>query len=193
MSNVVNALVAGLLFGAGSVAAQEVDTIVLDATYLGAPTDWCPADAGVPLIVKMGGPKIIKGPKDFPRLVKERRGGSLRVVDGSNIASFNRAKDVSGPNAEVIGRFSAEFRTCLSAWDNPRATGTWRLMSIEGQEVASGTFEDEFVTSMHFPLFSLVAGTSDARFAKFGDRVLFTAGKPKVTINQVFLTDPDKE
>jgi hypothetical protein len=181
------------LHAAGSVAAQAVDEILLDASYLAAPTAWCPANLGVPMTVKMDGPNIIKGPREFPRKITVRRGGSVQVVDGEFIASFNRPEDFAGPNAEVTGRFSAEFRTCFSPWDLPRVTGTWRLSGNDGSELDSGAFEDEFLGDLHSLFFKPVSGPSQAQYAKFGDRVLFSAGTAKVTITQTFLAKPDKE
>jgi hypothetical protein len=187
------AALVGSLLTAGSASAQEANEVLLGAAYLGAPTDWFPADAGVPLVVKMDGPDIIKGPKEFPRMVTERRGSSVRVISGEFTASFNHSEDFVGPNAEMIGRFSAEFRTCLSPWSTPSATGTWRLSGNDGVDLDSGAFENESLFLIYLPFFRSVSGPSNAHYAEFGDRLLFTAGSPKITTTQTFLAKPDKE
>jgi hypothetical protein len=182
------------LLAAGSAAAQEANELFLDATYLGAPTEWCIATAGVPMTVKMDGPNIIKGPDEFPRTVRERRGSSVRVINGANTASFHHTEDLAGPNAEVSGRFSAEFRTCFSPWSAAIATGTWRLSGNDGSDMDSGSFENETLfLPIYFPFFRPVSGTSNAHFAQFGDRLLYTASEPRVTTTQTFLAEPDKE
>lgn len=187
-------LILGSLFAADSTAAQEANQVFLDATYLGAPTDWCAADAGVPMVVKMDGPDIIEGPKAWPRKVTVNRGGNVQIVHtGENTASFNRPEDFSGPIAKVIGRFSAEFRTCHSAWSSPRLTGRWRMTATEGGDLSSGTFEDERNFSFNLPLFTPVSGLSQIRYAKFGDQTLFTMGRPETIITQTFAAEPDKE
>ncbi|MGB5558516.1 MAG: hypothetical protein WBN04_10950, partial [Paracoccaceae bacterium] len=93
----MKALFLASVLAAGSAAAQETNQVLLDATYLGAPTEWCPVDAGVPLVVKMDGPDIIEGPKAWPRTVKVNRGGTVsRVVTGENTESFKRPEDFEG-------------------------------------------------------------------------------------------------
>ncbi len=190
----VNTSLVASLHAAGPAASQDVSEVFLDATYLGAPTDWCPIDAGVPMVVKMDGPDIIKGPKQFPRKVTVNKGGSVsEVYTGADTDSLNNADDLAGPNAEVIGRFSAEFQGCVSAWNTTSITGTWRLSGGDGSDKESGSFENESIYGFDLPLFRNVSGPSKARYAQFGDRLLFTAGEPKVTITQTFLAEPDKE
>lgn len=190
----MRALLLASVLAAGSAAAQGVNGVFLDATYLGAPTDWCHADAGVPMVVKMDGPDIIKGPKQFPKTVIEKRGGNARTVfTGENITSFNRPGEFSGANAMVIGRFSAEFRTCLSPWGGPKASGSWRLTGTDGTDLGSGSFEAERFSSFALPFFTPVAGGGDVLYAKLGDRMLLTAPRPKTTITQTFAANPNKE
>ena len=178
---------------AGSAAAQEVNEVFLDASYLGAPTEWCPADKGVPLVVKMDGPDIVEGPKNFPKTVKERKGTSVRIVDGENTASFMRPGVLAAPDAPVIGRFSAEFQTCDSAWRSGQVTGHWRVIGTDGSNIGSGAFENENVGSFHQPFFRKFSGLSDATHATFGDQRFFTAGRPETKITEMFLAKPGKE
>jgi hypothetical protein len=179
---------------ASSAAAQEASEVSLDATYLAAPTDWCPANAGVPMAVKMDGPDIINGPKEFPRRVRVNKGGRIsEVYTGEDTDSLNNSDDLAGPNAEVIGRFSAEFQGCLSAWSTTLIMGTWHLSGSDGSDKESGSFENERLFGFDLPLFRRVNGPSKARYAQFGDHLLFSAGDPKVTITQKFLAEPDKE
>lgn len=190
----MKALLFTSLLAAGSAVAQEPNQVFLDATYLGAPTDWCPADAGVPLVVKMDGPDIVEGPKAWPRTVKVNRGGNVQIVHtGENTASFNRPEDFGGPNAKVIGRFSAEFRTCHSAWPSHRVTGDWRQTATDGAVMETGTFEDVSFGNIYLPFFRPVSGPSKAQYAKFDDLRLFTAGKPETKITQTFAAEQDKE
>ncbi|MFZ1726037.1 MAG: hypothetical protein WBO29_09205 [Albidovulum sp.] len=191
---VVKTLLLVALPAASPVTAQEANKVMLDATYLGAPTDWCPADAGVPMVMNMDGPDIIEGPKGWPKTVKVNRGGDLQIVHtGENTASFNRRDDFAGPNATVIGRFSAEFQTCYSPWSTPRFTGRWRLTASDGANIGSGEFEDARYGGMYLPLFRHVSGPANAQYAKFGDRMLFTATRPETMITQTFAAEPDKE
>lgn len=188
------AVVLGLLLH-GEAAAEEVSDLSLDVTYLATPTDWCPADAGVPMRVAMVGPDIIRGPGELPRKVVERRGGRLDITHSAeNTASFNRPDTFEGPNAEVIGRFSAEFQACLSALDAGRATGTWRLTGPDGLELETGALENEGLAfSIAVPFFRPVGGPLTAYYAQFGERLLFTAGKPESKTKQTFLAEPAKE
>jgi hypothetical protein len=176
----------------GSVAAQEANEVFLDATYLGAPTDWCPADAGVPLVIKMDGPDIITTPKDWPRTVRVRRGGKTSVVVGSEeyTRSLQRRRDF---DTEVIGRFSAEYRVCQDPWSTPRVEGRWRLKASDGSELDAGDLDDAWFGLSSLPFFRRVSTFSDGYFAKIGDRVFFTADSPNVTTSQTFAAGTDKE
>ena len=178
---------------AGSAAAQEVNEVFLDASYLGAPTEWCPADKGVPLVVKMDGPDIVEGPKNFPKTVKERKGTSVRIVDGERTASFMRPDDFAAADAPVIGRFFAEFQTCHSVWRSGRLAGSWRLTGTDGSDMGSGVFDDDYAGSLYLPFFRSVSGSSEAHYATFGDLRLFTAGTPETKITEMFLAKPGKE
>lgn len=189
----VTAAVLAFLHGAGMAAAQQGNEAFLDATFLAAPTDWCPADTGIPMVVKMDGPNIIEGPQTLPRQVRERRGASVRTIHSLDTASFNNPEDFIGPNAKVVGRFSAEYRTCFSPWTIPTATGSWQLSGNDGSDMEAGVLEDEVITDFNFPFFRSVAGSSNARSAQFGERLLFTAGAPDFTTTQMFLAKTDKE
>jgi hypothetical protein len=191
---VLTVSVAALSLASGAATAQEAREVLLDATYLAAPTDWCPADAGVPMVLEMDGPDIIQGPNTFPKTVRERRGGNISIIHTEeNTASFNNPEDIGGPNAEVIGRFAAEFQTCFSPWKTPTLTGSWRLIGKDGADMDQGSFENEYLGSMNSLFFRSVAGSSKAHYAQFGDRLLFTADQPAPTITQTFLAKPDKE
>lgn len=168
--------------------------MLLDVTFLSGPTEWCAADAGVPMRMKVDGPEIIRGPEEFPRKVKVRRGGNVTVVDGENINSFNREEDTIGLNAEVIGRFSAEVEACISAFANSQAKGSWTLTGTDGAILETGDITDHWLNFPLFtPFFRSVAGLSKAQYARFGDRVLFTANAPTPKTKQTFLAEPDRE
>ena len=189
--SIVKVLLLTCLLAAGSAAAQEPNQVFMDATYLGAPTDWCPASAGVPVIVKMDGPEIIAGPQDLPKSVRERAGNKIRrVVNGKHTASFWSNIEI---DQNVVGRFAAEFKTCYGLWGTHRVTGSWRLIGLDGSDLDSGAFEDVPVYSFYLPFFSSVSGPSSARYAKFGDRLLFTANRPETTTTQTFAAEPGKE
>jgi hypothetical protein len=188
--------VSATVLAAHGAFAEGRSEMSLDVSYLAAPTDWCPADAGVPMKVAMDGPDIIRGPGDFPRKVKVRRGSEVTIFDGENINSYIRADDFDGPNAEVIGRFSAEFQSCFSAFNGSRANGTWTLLDLNGGIAESGAIEDEYLSwPLSVPFFRAVApgGSSNAHYARFGDHRLFAAARPEAETKQSFLADPDKE
>lgn len=177
---------------AGSTAAQDANQIFLNATYLAHPTDWCPPTVGVPLVVKMDGPDIVKGPKDWRRTIIVNKGGKVsESVTGARIESLIRPEDFEGQGAQVIGRFSADFRVCLSVWGRSGPAGSWRLNSINGEELSSGTFEGSLAGRLYPAFFHQVRGTSKAYYVRFGDHLLFTASKP--TITQTFAAEPEKE
>jgi hypothetical protein len=187
------AVIAAMIPGAPAVA-QDSGEMLLDVIFLAAPTDWCPADAGVPMTVAMNGPDIIQGPEDFPRKVMVRRGGDVTMVDGENIISFKRAEDFAGQNAEVIGRFSAEFRSCVGAFGDTRANGTWTLKDLNGAIAEAGLIDDQFLSfPLSAPFFHPVTGTPEAYYAKFSDFRLFTAARPVAKTKQTFLAEPAKE
>ena len=125
-------VLSGVSIAAATASAQEAGTVHLDVAFLAAPTGWCPADKGLPMTASMDGPDVIRGPGDFPRGVTVRRGSEVTYVDGENTNSFAKDEDFAGPNAEVIGRFSAEFQSCFSAFGDNRASGSWTLVGLDG-------------------------------------------------------------
>ena len=194
-ANVVTAAFVLGMACAGPAVAKDAGGVLLDVTYLAAPTDWCPADAGVPMTVKMDGPDIIRGPSEVPRKVLERRGGSLSITHtAENTASFNRTDTFEGPNAEVIGRFSAEFQACFSAIEASLATGAWSVTGPDGREIATGVLENEALGfPLSAPFFQPVSGPVTAYYAQFGEQLLFTSREPEPKTSQTFLAEPDKE
>jgi len=176
-----------------AASAQESNEVVLDATYLGAPTDWCPADAGVPLVIKMDGPDIVKTPQDWPVTVRERRRGQSSSIVFSELNTSSLQRPRGDIDSEVIGRFSAEFQVCQDPWNTPRATGRWRLTADDGSQLDGGSFEENRRAFSSPPFFSRVSQGSDSLFTQFDERWLFTADRPKVTISQTFAAEPDKE
>jgi hypothetical protein len=187
-------ILSGVPIAAAAASAQDAGTVHLDVAFLAAPTEWCPADKGLPMTASMDGPDIIRGPGDFPRGVTVRRGSEVTYVDGENTISFARDEDFVGPNAEVIGRFSAEFQACFSAFGDNRASGGWAVEGLDGVVAETGTFEDEYLfLSLSVPFFQPVAGSPKAHYAKFGDFRLFTAARPVAETKQIFLAEPAKE
>ncbi len=171
--------------------ASEVDAVHVHAEFLSVPTEWCSADEGVPLVVTMDGLEIVEGPDALPATVTVRRGGqSSMTTDGRNTASFwNNAKI----GTTVIGRFSAEFRTCHNLWSIDTASGTWRFEPQDGSGPITDTFEDVSVPNMYLPFFRSVPGPSRAQYAEFGGRRFFVAESPNVTTTQTFAAESDKE
>ncbi|MFM7445387.1 MAG: hypothetical protein ACKO2N_16015 [Tabrizicola sp.] len=146
------------------------------------------------MTLSMDGPNIIRGPEDFPRGVTVRRGSEVTYVDGENTNAFARDEDFVGPNAEVIGRFSAEFRSCFSALGDNRASGSWTLVGLDGAISETGKFENEYLSfSFNGPFFRPVTGSLKAYYAKFGEDRLFTAARPVAQTKQTFLAEPAKE
>lgn len=177
----------------GFAAAQATDMVRLDATYLNAPTDWCAADMGVPLVITMDGPNVVAPPDAFPVTVRERRGtqSSGIVFSGQSTNSLRKKPDLS--KAEVIGRFSAEVQGCHSLWTTFRVSGTWQLTRPDGAKLDAGRIEDESLGFSDLPFFKSVSQYSDAMFATLGERHVFTTGTPDVTLSQTFAAEPDKE
>jgi hypothetical protein len=187
-------VLSGVSITGAAASAEDAATVHLDVAYLAAPTDWCPAKAGVPMTVIMNGPDIIRGPEDFPRRVTVRRGSEVTYVDGESTISFARDEDFVGPNAEVVGRFSAEFQSCFSAFGDNRASGSWTIVGLDSVVSETGTFEDEYLSfSFDGPFFRPVTGSPKAYYAKFGDFRLFTAARPVAETKQIFLAEPAKE
>ena len=187
-------VLSGVSIAGAAASAEDAATVHLDVAFLAAPTDWCPADKGLPMTATMDGPNIIHGPGDFPRGVIVRRGSEVTYVDGENTNSFARDADFVGPNAEVIGRFSAEFQSCYIAFGDNRASGSWTLVGLDREVSQTGTFEDEYLSfSFDGPFFRPVTGSPEAYYAKFGDYQLFTSARPIAETKQTFLAEPAKE
>ncbi len=178
------AVLMGLL-AAGMAGAEDTNEVHLEATYLAAPTSWCAADQGVPVVVKMDGPDVIEGPEKWPRQIRVRRGGEAVDVDA-------HGEDIDA-TAPVIGRFSADLRACQNPWFTYQTDGRWRLLARDGSEIDSGEIEGTSFFGLSPPFFRKVGLESEAMYARFDDRVLFTKSRPEVTYSQTFAAGPDKE
>jgi hypothetical protein len=190
----LRAILVTSFLAASPVYAEAADRMKIGLSYLATPTDWCPANAGVPIAVTVDGPDIIRGPGDRRRGVTVRRGSEVTYIDGENTNSFARDEDFVGPNAEVIGRFAAEFQSCFSAFGDNRASGSWKLVGLDGAVSETGTFEDKYLSfSLSGTFFRPVAGSPKAYYAKFGEFRLFTAVRPVDETKQTFLAEPAKE
>lgn len=189
---VATALLLASPLAADSAVAQGADEIVLDAHYAHPPTDWCPHTRGYAVTVKMDGPDIIKGPSKEPVLVRERVGGTLRDAKdvGPKIHSWNQSE----VDFTVIGRLSAEFRSCYTTFGDARVTGKWRIVRDDGSGADWGTIEDLPVpTSTFLPAFDSAPRPSTVHFVEFGDRKLFTARRPKLQNTHHFPFESDEE
>ena len=176
----------------GPVAAKEANEITLAATYLGAPTNWCPANAGVPVVIKMDGPDIFATPEDWPRTVRVRRGGKVSTVSSEEYTtSLKRDRDAF--DTRVIGRFTAEFRACQDPWTTPRVEGRWLLKASDGSELDAGDLHDARLGPFSLPFFRSAGRGQDIYYAKFGDCTFFTASLPNVTTSQTFAAGTQKE
>ncbi len=182
-----------LLAVGGAASAQETNEVSLVAVYLGAPTDWCRADDGVPLAITMNGPDIVATPEGWPVTVRERRGtqSSGVVLSAKGTASLQRRLGLT--DAQVIGRFSADFQACQNPWNTSRVTGTWHLTAADGAELDSGRLDEQTVDLFSLPFFQRASRYSDALYATFDERQLFTADYPKITTSQTFAAETDKE
>jgi hypothetical protein len=186
----LKALLLMALLTAGSAAAQEANEVFLDATYLGAPTDWCPAAAGVALVVTMEGPNIVEVSAERPKSMTVRRGSSRE-----EFAFGSKKFDETAP---VIGRLSAEFRDCQSPWKQLRWAVRWRVTASDGAEIDSGTVEEYRNSFRYFAAVKRLFNghrihSSEIRYIDFGDRVLFTKGPPEATFTQTFAAEAYKE
>jgi hypothetical protein len=180
-----------LIAAGGPVAAQETNEIFLDATYLGASTDWCPADAGVPVVIKMDGPGIIPTPENWPSSVRVRHGGRTLVVGSEEYTRSLQQRRVF--DTDVIGRFSAEFQACQNPWGMDRVEGHWRIKASDGSALAAGALDLRRHGYSNLRFFLRANPSSDIHYAKFGDQTFFTASLPNVTTSQTFAAGTDKE
>jgi hypothetical protein len=165
----------------GANAAEHGNEVFLEATYLGAPTDWCPPDQGVPLVVKMDGPNIVESPEDWPRTVRVRRGTQSARITSNEETTVSLRQTRKFEFSTQIGRFSAELRTCQTPWSLTAVSGTWQLVGLDGSELSSGTVDTGLGRLHDVPLFGNTGGRSSAMFAKFGNATLFTPTRPQVT------------
>jgi hypothetical protein len=181
----LKALLVMSLLTAGSAAAQETNEVFLDATYLGAPTDWCPADAGVPV----DGPNIVEVSSERPK--------TLRVRRGTSIETFHFGSKRFDETAPVIGRFYADLRMCQNPWEEIPWAGSWRVTRSDGTEIESGDLDNFRGSFNYHPVKTGVVGhklsMSELEYSVFGDRVIFTKGRPEYTFTQTFAAEAEKE
>ena len=186
----MKALLLMSLLIAGPAFAQEANEVFLDATYLGAPTEWCPADKGVPLVVTMDGPNVVEVSEVRPKRMRVRRGSSRE-----ELAFGSKKFDEAAP---VIGRLSAEFRACQSPWKENRWDGHWRVTASDGLEIDSGILEEYREYFRYFPSVKSVYEnqkiySSEIRYLDLGDRVIFTKSQPETTFTQTFSAESNQE
>ena len=171
------------------VSAQEANEIIYRATYLGAPTEWCPTGDGVPVILSIDGPDIFEVSTEKANWVRERRGGEGRVERAFVGKKFDEG-------AKTIGRLGGEFRACQNPWRS-RWKGAWHVTGSTG-EIASGTYDENWAPQFRFPPVERAyeratrkSSQSATRFLALGDRTFFTHGEPE-EIRQIAV-ETDKE
>ena len=108
---------------AGAVQAEDADVVVLHTRFLAEPTEWCPADKGVPAIETMDGPNVegfLKPGRNSE--VRVRRGAAVGTVEEDT--SYEALQRTQSP--AVSGRFYARTQTCVSFYGSD-GSGTWEI------------------------------------------------------------------
>lgn len=142
---------------AGPAVADAANVVRLHAAYLDAPTDWCAADAGVPIVMTIDGPDLFVGVplSEQPTAVKVRRGGSdvQRVevgrtdptelitrygTEGVHSSTSTTSVNVTPASVTPVGRFMAEVQVCQSLWPRERDEMAWRVVAADGRVAAEG-------------------------------------------------------
>lgn len=129
-------LVAGLALCGMSAHAQERDVVHLHARFLDTPTQWCPADKGVPIVETMDGPDV-KGfiPRERNHFVRIRRGTSgLNDDEQTKDDAFYKTQSPASS-----GRFHAKANICFSLYGSD-GSGEWEVR--DGSKIISkGVFQ----------------------------------------------------
>ena len=143
---------------AGSLACA--DPVTVRERFLDAPTEWCPADRGIPVVVEMRGLVVHEpAPPEAQRnWIGVRRGSERRITTfddrspSSDAVRVRRGAEavgvLTGRNTETVEEFQRlgtlhiDGRRCASIvhWDNPSEI-LWRVVDDDGTIVQSGTTE----------------------------------------------------
>ena len=141
-----------------AASVLRADPVTVQEVVLSAPTSWCPADAGRPVIVEMRGLPVhgVPPPAEGSQEVRIRRGVENVATADVRPVPLDEIRTRSGDRTRVsrdfspeprasradeivpLGILNAEGQACL------RGTGTryldihWRIETAEGRVVASG-------------------------------------------------------
>lgn len=157
-----------LLPGPASGEAGDGDVVKIHVAYLDGPTEWCPADAGVPAVMTADGPAVFVGVEIAERSeVEVRRGVGIteRVEVGRPSVSQTRIRRgvdtqiVRWPfrrtdEATLLGRLRVDIEFCQSFASQAVSSGTWRILAPDGTVVRTGNVEQRYMDTWHsHPLF----------------------------------------
>lgn len=200
------AILVSLALPLSSAHAEDANLATVHARALSAPTEWCAADAGVPVIVTVDGPELYAGEylDRPPTVVKVRRGADSierleltgpgphenRVGRGSDFQTVGRIY----PREEelrLLGRLRAEVRICDGIWTGGPGSASWSVVGSGGAVVRSGQ------TTVRSPLyFSHPFFDSSRRYPQaieVGEDTLFVMSEPRITKTMEAFVSPEQE
>ena len=160
----------GALVGSAALA-DEANVVRLHAAHLDAPTEWCAADSGVPVIMSIDGPELFVSVPlaEQPSAVKVRRGGNevQRVEvgrkdptelvtrfgnEGTHSSTSTTSVNTRPSNVTPVGRLEAKVLVCQSMWPRERDQMSWRVVDADGNVAAEG--DGELVRADQFGIFN---------------------------------------
>ena len=188
---VAGAVALPLALSGSSARSQEV---TVRETFLDAPTEWCPPDFGVPVIVSVEG-LVIHAYEPYPTrrtLVAVRRGGAPRDVQAIEAVPGDRVRVRRGVegrdvppfsvNAEEqlqrIGVMSAEGHLCVGPRDRREGDVAWRIRDEAGAVVIEGRARSPL---WWWHVSPEGAGTYPTRLG-IGDAQFVVAERPRITV-----------
>lgn len=140
-----------------SLAAED-GVVTMHERILAAPTIWCPANAGVPVVFSVDGPDVHienlrenrynsvivrRGNADRQLVdvgpissveIRRRRGTQIETLDTRNFSAIDQR------DADLIplGRLSFEMNVCQSLWSTSYVSGFWKIVAEDGSVARSG-------------------------------------------------------
>ena len=202
-------VVLSIALSTGVACAEGQDTVRIHASFQSAPTEWCQADQGVPVIVTVSGLTVYgmaDAAAELPLQVKVRRGGQptervevgrvgvaelrsrrgteVSTVEGLGLRSFKPRID----ELTRLGTLFSETQRCHGLWHVPSGTANWRVENDDGETVMSGrdrSFREAF---------GHVGGTGDfPRAFKIGDQVFVAMQEPEFVRTTEAFASPAEE
>lgn len=193
------------LLAAGSATAQPANEVSLHAAFLSAPTEWCPAEKGVPVLLSADGPEV-HASANFQQsaIVRIRRGGvgteevEVSPLEIDELRSGRGVERVSTTRlyprveeAEPLGRLSATFRICETFWSKEITSGVWTITAPDGTVVRSGETSRKYMWGAEHPLLNLLGRFPKA--AQLGDETILILAEPLIHKTTETIGSPTEE